>query len=694
MVPMAALFLTCAPPLVFGTTSGFNMTYGCRLPVMFRLPCESNVRPESPGHVSGPNPTNCRRIDIPPSSSFNLQCRLPNLYRRDTYRSDDDNLVFNHSHLNQDSRTNVEMHSSLAPSFSKFEQGISHLRHTSCLRHQTMISSNVVNFGLALSMPGLALDLASTYDHVICDETIAASVEYYWEFPYGFSHAPDSRAVHIHGIDLSNSRLIVLTSESQFSYGGIFFHNLVSCFAEIDFQFQYDQDSSEFSVSATLQCLDLEFTYNVGIFNHFQSSSVACDMAWQCKLTYSCFNVAAVLCIYPGHSYDAIFFDYLNLFWITTVERFQYDAVTLSLVMLTSERSSPYEADIFCYFESCSSVSVPELPYSLDCSVPGSQYSPNVFISAILLVSFASELQPCSVASVPRFKDKRCFVLPTSPVTMALELKSSYVSGCFCNLNSSLIRLNQDFNKDYTAVSPQCQRSCALTPKSSYLAVVFHISQSWWLAFSRGFQYGLIMQDGGQGALHEFGSIVNWEISQMSLPSHALESPHELATHLSMLAFKPESTQDLRCTFLDGHCCSLLVKVLAVIMLCYSMAYCKPRTDGVKLLRIFCHVQNRCQFFTIIVLCWLCFLNSHTVHGTAMADTIPKLQRTPELTLSSGHDATQFFTQLTALARMPSVSNHTLAEWPEANSWLPLARSHAMGLLTSVGPPEVDRAMR
>eukprot|EP01052_Picozoa_sp_SAG31_P041286 SAG31_NODE_6217_length_2116_cov_3.011403_3_plen_248_part_00 len=61
---------------------------------------------------------------------------------------------------------------------------------------------------------------------------------------------------------------------------------------------------------------------------------------------------------------------------------------------------------------------------------------------------------------------------------------------------------------------------------------------------------------------------------------------------------------------------------------------------------------------------------------------------------SSGHDAMQFFGQLTALARMPSVSNHTLAEWPEANSWLPLARSHAMGLLTSVGPPEVDRATR
>eukprot|EP01052_Picozoa_sp_SAG31_P081623 SAG31_NODE_41554_length_275_cov_1.045455_1_plen_44_part_10 len=33
-------------------------------------------------------------------------------------------------------------------------------------------------------------------------------------------------------------------------------------------------------------------------------------------------------------------------------------------------------------------------------------------------------------------------------------------------------------------------------------------------------------------------------------------------------------------------------------------------------------VQNRCQFFTVVVLCWLCILNSHTVNGTFMADTI------------------------------------------------------------------------
>eukprot|EP01052_Picozoa_sp_SAG31_P044385 SAG31_NODE_7716_length_1610_cov_1.464593_1_plen_447_part_10 len=62
--------------------------------------------------------------------------------------------------------------------------------------------------------------------------------------------------------------------------------------------------------------------------------------------------------------------------------------------------------------------------------------------------------------------------------------------------------------------------------------------------------------------------------------------------------------------------------------------------------------------------------------------------------LSSSRDATQLFRQLNALASLRRVSNHTLALWPEASSWLPLARSHAAGLLTSVGPPEMDRATR
>eukprot|EP01052_Picozoa_sp_SAG31_P042127 SAG31_NODE_6591_length_1959_cov_3.953226_1_plen_432_part_10 len=400
VLPVAALLFTCAPPLVFGTTNGFKMTYGYRLSViLFRLPCESIIRPESPDPARAPNPTDCRRINISSSSSFSSPCRLPRLYRRGTYRSDDENLVFNFSHLNRDSHTNVEMNSSLASPFSKFdfcyfescsavshtnvevnsslaspfskfEPEISYLRHISCLGHQTMISSNVVNFGLALSMPGLALDSASTYDYVIFDETTTASVEYYPEFQYGFNHAPDSRAVHSHDNDFSNSRLVVLISEQQSSHGGIFFHNFGPCFAELDPQFQYNQDSSDFSSLATLHCFEMEFTYSFGIFNNLQSSSAACNLAWQYGLTCSCFYVAAVLCIYQGNSYDdAIFFDYLNLFWIKNVTGFQYDAVALSLVMLACDMRFQYEADIVYYFESCSAVSEPRLPYNLDSSI-------------------------------------------------------------------------------------------------------------------------------------------------------------------------------------------------------------------------------------------------------------------------------------------------------------------------------------
>ena len=111
---------------------------------------------------------------------------------------------------------------------------------------------------------------------------------------------------------------------------------------------------------------------------------------------------------------------------------------------------------------------------------------------------------------------------------------------------------------------------------------------------------------------------------------------------MSVPAFETKSTHSLACTFLAGHCCSLLVKMLAGIMLCYSIAHCKPRIGGVKLLRgTYRPQRNRWLHSTTVALCWLYILSSHTVHGTVLTGSTSILQRTPELTMPFGHDATQ-----------------------------------------------------